>query len=37
MCHEVKQIYANFNNIKLLLGIKFGSVGQEEKIMGRFS
>lgn len=30
MCHEVKQIYANFNNIKLLLGIKFGSVGQEE-------
>lgn len=34
-CDEVKQIYANLKNIKLLLGIKFGSLGQEEKIKGR--
>jgi len=36
MFDEVKQVlYANFKNIKLLLGIKFGSLGQEEKIKGR--
>lgn len=36
MCDEVKQIlYANLKNTKLLLGIKFGSLGQEEKIKGR--